>query len=100
MIELSPYHSKRFKLSTKILNSLRSSRLAKAFVHEVVGPKVKIEESLLIVTRAAKKWELPQDKNIIIYSSSEARSAHLILHGRGGEALVQFMQSIYKEKNS
>jgi hypothetical protein len=94
-IELSPYHSVNFKLPGRVFNSLRSVQLARAFVHEELLPLAKSGDCLLIVTRAVSNWRLPAHDNVVAYSATEARSAHLSERSRGGAAILQFITSTY-----
>jgi hypothetical protein len=93
-IQLVPYHSESFALRDRTLNELRSAQLSRAFVRDVLLPQARRGESLLIVTRAVKHWELPkQVKNVIVYSPAQARSAHLGENSEGGRAILDFLKS-------
>lgn len=94
-IELSPYHSVNFTLPRRVLNSLRSVELARAFVHEELLPRVRSGDCLLVVTRAVASWRLPANDNVVAYTATEARGAHLSERSRGGAAILQFITSAY-----
>ena len=92
ILEFIPYHSTVSKVPLRITKQLRSPMLAKQFVHDVLAPKAKKGEVLIIVTRYAKHWDLPESENVIIYSSSEARAAHLTPNSRGGAAILAMLK--------
>lgn len=90
-IELFPYHSRSFGLPAPIKGSLRSAQLAKRYVHEVVLPRVAAGSAGIIVARKSREWDLPRHKNIVVYSPSESRAAHLTLGSPGGHILAKFL---------
>lgn len=94
-IELSPYHSVNFTLPGRVLNTLRSVQLAKAFVQEELLPRARSGDCLLVVTRAVGNWRLPSHENVIAYTPTEARGAHLGRKSRGGAAILRFITSAY-----
>ena len=96
-LELVPYHSVKFSVPTGVSNSLRSVRLARAFVQEELLPRAKNGDCLLVVTRAAKHWQLSAHRNVIIYGATEARSAHLSPNSRGGLAILKFLLQSYAD---
>ena len=90
-LELVPYHSSKFALTKGVQNNLHSVKLNRSFVHDILIPRAKNSECLIIATRASKHWELPDDcKNIVTYTGAEARSAHLTPNSRGGKAILNF----------
>ena len=91
-IELLPYHSASFRDSGGWLRELHSVALAKAFVHEVVVPRVERGEAVAIVTRQAVAWNLPDHPGVIRYSGQEARAAHLSPRSPGGKAILDQMR--------
>lgn len=97
-LELAPYHSVNFTVPTRVFNSLRSVQLARAFVHDELLPRAKSGECLLVVTRAVKHWGLPSLGNIVAYSPTEARSAHLSVKSRGGSAILKFLRREYAKR--
>lgn len=95
-IELVPYHSTSFYDPIGWAKKLESAKLARKFVNEYVVPKVQRNEAILIATRKVKEWNLPEHNNIIVYSSSEARSAHLSPASRGGRAIIERLAEVNK----
>jgi hypothetical protein len=91
-IELLPYHSASFRDSGGWLRELHSVALARAFVHEVVVPRVERGEAVAIVTRQAAVWNLPDHPGVIRYSGYEARAAHLSPGSPGGKAILDQMR--------
>jgi len=77
IIEYVPYHSSQFSMSNKIIRKLASPKMAVDYVKNVLGPKAKKGEILILVTRKADVWGLKRSKNIIIFNGSETRAAHL-----------------------
>lgn len=90
-IELVPYHSPSFRDAGGWIRQLRSVALARAFVHNVVVPRVRRGKAILIVTRQAKAWNLPKHSRIIRYSSQQARAAHLTPESPGGRAILSHL---------
>ena len=93
-IELVPYHSTSFHDPAGWTKKLESAKLARDFVNEYVLPKVEKDEAILIVTRQVREWNLPEHKNITVYSAGEARSAHLSPSSRGGAAIIERLSVI------
>ena len=75
-LELLPYHSKSFS-SGSLPKVLPSAKVMQDFVHEIVIPRAKNDEVLIIATRGVQNWKLPIHKNIITYKGGETRSAYL-----------------------
>lgn len=94
-LELTPYHSVNFTVPGRVFNALHSVQLARAFVHEELLPRARAGECLVVVTRAVKGWQLPTHKNVIAYTATEARSAHLSPKSRGGSAILKFLGGVY-----
>lgn len=95
-IELAPYHSVNFALPDRVIKKLRSVQLARTYVHDELVPRARSGECLLVVTRAVKRWQLPQHRNIVTYTGSEARSAHLTPKSRGGAAMLEFLYGCHE----
>jgi hypothetical protein len=95
-IELVPYHSKHFSFPTRLVPHLKSVQLVKAYVHDVVVPRARGRDALVVATRSASLWQLPKLPNIVSYVGAETRSAHLSLKSRGGQAIVRFLQKQYE----
>jgi hypothetical protein len=93
-IELVPYHSTSFYDPASWTKKLESAKLAREFVNEYVLPKVQRDEAILIVTRQVREWDLPEHRNITVYSNGEARSAHLSPSSRGGRAIIERLTTI------
>jgi hypothetical protein len=92
IIELVPYHSKFFNLSSKTLNSLESVIRIKKFINDYVFKKVENEETCIIVTRKCKEWNLPSHKkDIIVYEGSKARGASLSSDSDGGAKILEYL---------
>lgn len=90
-IELFPYHSASFRDGGGWIRQLHSVMLARAFVKDVVIPRVKRGEAIAIVTRHTKVWDLPDHPRIVRYSPTEARAAHLSPDSRGGHAILSHL---------
>lgn len=86
-LQLVPYHSKTFRVSA-LVKSLPSTRRMLNLVHNVLAPTAQQGDILLVVARGASHWNLPKHRHIIVYKDAEARSAHLTLRSRGGEAIA------------
>lgn len=84
-VQLVPYHSTVYGLSTRLLHLLESTRMVKAFVREHL---ISRPELLILVTRQTREWDLPDGKNVIKYEGTETRAAHLSPRSRGGQALA------------
>jgi len=97
-VELVPYHSKTFHLPRKIVTNLRSVELAQQFVREVLLPRAKGNECLIVVTRSSGYWGLTKARNIVLYEGSETRSAHLSPNSRGGSAILRFLQRVFHNR--
>ena len=91
-IELMPYHSSYLKLPARVTSPLKSISLAKQFVAEHLVPRAREGRCLIVATRAKGQWNLPEHRNIIAYTGTEARSAHLSTKTRGGKAILEFLE--------
>ncbi|MBU4399332.1 MAG: hypothetical protein KKE86_08360, partial [Planctomycetes bacterium] len=58
-IELIPYHSENFALPGRIRDKLPSVCLARDFTHDILKPRARSGDCLIVVTRAVKQWHLP-----------------------------------------
>lgn len=87
-IELIPYHSGSFDHRGRLVDRLPSARLAKAFVHDAVIPRVRRKEAIVIATRQAAVWDLPRLTGVVRYSPQQARAAHLSPNSPGGRAIL------------
>ena len=60
VVQLVPYHSRKFGLPDTIVDNLVSARLARAFVSKVLVPRALAGESLIFVARQTRSWNLPR----------------------------------------
>lgn len=87
-LELMPYHSKSFG-SGLLLKQLPSARVMCEYVHDILIPKARSNDAVVVATRSVQNWNLPKQKNIVLYKSGETRSAHLTLKSSGGKAIAK-----------
>jgi hypothetical protein len=92
-VELFPYHSARFGIPDSILESLPSVRLARSFAREVLVPRARRRECLLIVARSAERWHISKAPNVIVYRGTETRAAFLTPESRGGRCIVRYLSN-------
>lgn len=92
-IELLPYHSSFYNVPPRLLNTLGSVSLAKSYVLEELVPRAVDGECLIVASRAKRQWGLPDHKNIVAYTGTEARAAHLSAKTRGGDAILSFLEN-------
>jgi hypothetical protein len=95
-IELVPYHSSSFRSASGWIHRLESVSLARAFVHDVVVPRVRRGKAIIIVTRQVRAWDLPNHHGIVRYSAQEARAAHLSPGSQGGMAILRHLARRHK----
>jgi hypothetical protein len=95
-IELLPYHSVRFGLPRRILRELHSVDLAHSFVWDVLVPRSKAGQVLLIAARQGGEWGLPEHRNTVVYSGAETRAAYLTPNSRGGEAILKHLKAAWR----
>lgn len=100
VLDLVPYHSINFSMPKSTLNELRSVKLIRSYVNEVLVPKAKRGQCIIIIARGEKKWELHNLnklslKQIIIYKKGAARSAYLTPNSSGGKAILKFLMKIW-----
>jgi hypothetical protein len=88
-LELFPYPSKTFG-ATAILDILPSTTLMLKYTQEIIKPKARNDEVVVIVARGAKYWNLI-GHNIFPYGTAEARAAHLSLESRGGQIIARHL---------
>lgn len=89
LLELIPYHSKNFGIKDKVVNQMASVRDIKYFVKEKIVPKARNNKCLIIVMRSSKRWDIEQEENIIVYSSTEARGGSLGKNTRGYKEIIK-----------
>lgn len=46
-------------------------------------------ETIAIVTRQPQRWNLPEEPGIVVYSSQQARAAHMTPGSPGGRAILE-----------
>ena len=90
-IELIPYHSPGFRDAGGWIGRLHSVSLAKAYVKNVVLPRVRRGKAIAIVSRVARAWRLPAEPGVIIYTGQQARAAHLTPDSPGGRAILEHL---------
>jgi len=91
-LEYVPYHSKSFGLSDSIIRKMRSPHLMLEFVRSYVVPKAREDKAIVIATRHADKWDLPNHRNIIEYKGSQSRGAYLNLNSPGGRKIAEILK--------
>jgi|GEM_PF-581348 len=91
-LEYVPYHSRAFSLPSRVTNALESKKHMLDYVKEELVPRAVAGEVLVITARSSRIWGLRRHKNIIQYSGSEARAAHLSPSSRGGRAILDFLR--------
>jgi hypothetical protein len=90
-VELFPYHSASFRDADgwlRVRRRLQSVALAHAFVNETVLPRVSRGDAIVIVARRVRDWALSPAPGIILYTSSQARAAHITPNSSGGKAVL------------
>lgn len=93
-VELVPYHSVSYGLSARIRGGLRSTQLAREYVHDVLQPRSDTGEVIIVVTRHCAEWGLAESAHVITYSGSETRAAHLTPKSRGGQRILDFARDL------
>ena len=94
-LELVPYHSSSYGLTDRVVRSLRSVKLARAFVADVLMPRARAGRTLLVVARKAGHWGIPRTKGVIVYKAAETRAAHLTPRSRGGQAILRHLRRVW-----
>ena len=89
-IELVPYHSSSFRDYGKWQRELKSVQLARDFVKKFVVKRVQSGRAIAIITRKANVWDLDSRSGVIVYSSGEARAAHMTPSSKGGRAILEW----------
>lgn len=91
LLQLLPYHSPAFGVSRQVLQRLRSSQLAKDFVAELLVPRARGDEALIVVTRHAAFWNVPSDCKPVVYAGPATRAAHLTPKSDGGARILKVL---------
>jgi hypothetical protein len=82
ILQLYPYHSKEFGIPRKIQKlELKSARLIREFVKNVLVKEAQSGKILLIVARGAKKWGFEKRHNNIIIRNVQNGNVEAILKG-------------------
>jgi hypothetical protein len=97
-IQLVPYHSATFALPNGALKKLVSVQLAKSYVHEILVPRARARDCIIVVARAGNVWGLQEGPSVVRYNGAETRSAHLSLQSRGGAKIAKFLRSRLEER--
>jgi hypothetical protein len=95
VIQRFPYHSVKFGHSS-IAKNLPSSLAATRFVRSIILPRVKRQEALLIVARAATAFGFSacdEAANLIVYGHSESHGGWLTSNSRGGAAISNWLNN-------
>ncbi len=95
-VELMPYHSPSFHVPNALLQKLASVQLVQRFAKEDLWPRALRGEILLVVTRQVGRWGLTESRNVILYSSAQARGGHISTATLGGQAILKFLRSKMK----
>lgn len=90
-IELVPYHSATFGDPGGWLAGLQSVQLARTYVQDVIVPRVRRGEAIVIATRQVSLWGLPDIPGVVRYSPGQARGAHLTPTSPGGRAILEWL---------
>lgn len=93
VLQLMPYHSSNFELSEETFESMKSPCFAQSYVKEVLLPRAKRGECLIIATRRIQDWGLEdcESECVINYAGAETRGAHLGPNTRGGKRILEFL---------
>lgn len=91
VLQLVPYHSRRFDLATKAFQALKSTKLARDFAGQL-EERAQRNEVVLILQRGNWGWGLRElEGRIVVYNGPEARGASLSLKSRGGQAIGRWL---------
>jgi len=95
-LQLVPYHSVSFGLTNRVISGLRSVRLASSFVKEVLLPRARSLQAVLVVVRQARQWDIQEGRGVIVYEGGESRAAYLTPRSRGGSAILKHLRRVWK----
>ena len=97
-LELVPYHSASFGLPKHVVSRLRSVKLAREFVQDILLPRARASETLIVVVRQSPRWECKkEDSGVIVYQGAETRAAYLGPGSRGGDAILERLRQIWRD---
>ena len=91
-IEILPYHSASFRDADHWIKHLPSVQLAKDYVRDILLPKVRAGEALLIATRQVRAWGVTSEPGVICYDGIQARGAFTTPASRAGYAILDFLR--------
>jgi hypothetical protein len=80
-LQIVPYHSKEFG-GYGLIKHLSSSRAAIEYARTELADKAKKDEITVIVMRGTQHWGLLEERNVILYTGNETRSAHFTPRSR------------------
>lgn len=93
VLELMPYHKMEGDAVTdRLARQLASSEAARAFVHDVVLPRSRRGEALVLAVRQVTNWGLasePESPTFLKYTQTESRRALIRPGARGGDAILR-----------
>ena len=93
VLEAFPYHSKKFGLRDLVRNGLPSSMEICDYVHQMLVPRARNGDKLIVALRANWHWNLVNGNNVIVYPSVAAQAASLDADDSpGGMAIVNFLR--------
>lgn len=99
-IDLVPYHSESYNLPVRVEQRLRSVQLARDYVQSVLLPRAAAGEVLVVITRKARVWGVTASPGVVVYSSDEARAAHLTPNSTGGKCILEQLFRSYIEQGA
>jgi len=92
-MQLVPYHSANFRLGDAFVNSLKSTKLAKASARELA----KEESRKIVVMRAQDLWSIPESDNVALAEDAHRRSAFLTRGSSHGDAILEHLQRLRRD---
>lgn len=87
-LQLVPYHSSAFRMSSNQISRLTSTSLVKAFVLQSVVPR---KDVFIIVTRKVAQWGVPSQRNTFFFKGSQTRAAYISPESEVGRRLVRHL---------
>lgn len=87
VLELVPYHSRRWCIPGSTVRRLPSAQLAVAYAHDVLVPRARTGAAMLIVVRGHKFWRMPRGCNIFAERHSFNRGGFFIRNAAADRAL-------------
>lgn len=88
IVELVPYHSRNFVEDPRFSVNLPSAQYAKEWANSELVSKIANDEAVAVVMRKSRVWGLTEQKGVVCYDQTEARSAHLSVKSRGGALIL------------